>query len=459
MNKVIEPKLSVAHNFQNSQNPIYRFLCDLQFQNKRVGVQFEWGELENLNHFFPRVIYQNIILKRATWFLSRNDFQILFKKGFDAVSKWRDLFGLERFIVVNEGNQEMIIDLNSPIAVDILLHIARKTNRLKLSEFIHSNNGDHPKYNFEIIAPLFLNQKATSNRLDLFSSKEKTTRTFPPGSEWLYYKVYCGKNFSDELLATCIKPFLEENIQQYSISKWFFIRYEEDSFHLRLRFHFNDLAKMGSFIKEFNYRVHPLIKEGSISNIMIDTYQRELERYGQDKIEWTEKIFFYDSSSFLEFINLNAKESTWKYGILSIDQYLNDCGFHLKEKREFAKVVLDMMIKEPSFDHKPFRNFLKVKTRALGNELKKVLLDDESPNKLKMVLLNRSTKMKPILNSLKKEFYQRDKIDLKNPFCFLLSSYIHMSLNRIFKDKQRYNEIISYNLLKNFYDNQLWKKS
>ena len=40
------------------------------------------------------------------------------------------------------------------------------------------------------------------------------------------------------------------------------------------------------------------------------------------------------------------------------------------------------------------------------------------------------------------------------PFDYILSSYIHMSINRLFRSKQRKNEMVIYDFLNKYY---LWK--
>jgi hypothetical protein len=62
--------MSNAHNYTNNTLPVYQFLCDVQYQNKRAILQQNWGSLESEFRFLPRLTYENIILSRASWQLS-----------------------------------------------------------------------------------------------------------------------------------------------------------------------------------------------------------------------------------------------------------------------------------------------------------------------------------------------------------------------------------------------------
>ncbi len=60
-------------------------------------------------------------------------------------------------------------------------------------------------------------------------------RKFIPGSRWLYFKIYTGIKTADEVATRTLLPLLRELYEAKLIDDWFFIRYTDPDFHLRLR--------------------------------------------------------------------------------------------------------------------------------------------------------------------------------------------------------------------------------
>ncbi|HEY6957174.1 MAG TPA: lantibiotic dehydratase family protein, partial [Flavisolibacter sp.] len=79
LNKEVVPRLTTAHNYHSTTVPLYRFLCDLQFQNIRT-IGWQWGILESLP-FLPRVRYGRFIFSKARWRLTKEDMYRVVAKG------------------------------------------------------------------------------------------------------------------------------------------------------------------------------------------------------------------------------------------------------------------------------------------------------------------------------------------------------------------------------------------
>jgi hypothetical protein len=62
-------------------------------------------------------------------------------------------------------------------------------------------------------------------------------RRFPPGSEWLYAKLYTGAATADQVLRQVVRPVTEAALRCGAADGWFFIRYGDPDWHLRLRLH------------------------------------------------------------------------------------------------------------------------------------------------------------------------------------------------------------------------------
>src|SRR5262249_23292773 len=59
---------------------------------------------------------------------------------------------------------------------------------------------------------------------------------FPPGSEWLYLKLFTGTATADQVLRR-IATVLSWALTSGGADRWFFIRYGDPDWHLRLRIH------------------------------------------------------------------------------------------------------------------------------------------------------------------------------------------------------------------------------
>ena len=102
---------------------------------------------------------------------------------------------------------------------------------------------------------------------------------------------------------------MESMVQKRQIRKYFFIRYSDPEPHLRVRVQAiqrDDVPQtFGLFMEWFD----ELRQRGLLSNIVIDTYQRETERYGgPELIGKAEEYFFHDSRTVLNILRKRQVE-------------------------------------------------------------------------------------------------------------------------------------------------------
>jgi thiopeptide-type bacteriocin biosynthesis protein len=81
-------------------------------------------------------------------------------------------------------------------------------------------------------------------------------RTFLPGSEWIYFKIYTGEKTADNILVKLITPILKKLQKEQQIEKWFFIRYSDPDFHLRIRLLIHDVHQIGEIICLFHQKLN-----------------------------------------------------------------------------------------------------------------------------------------------------------------------------------------------------------
>lgn len=292
---------------------------------------------------------------------------------------------------------------------------------------------------------------------------QKTERNFILGDEWVYFKIYTGYKTADLVLTDAINPLIKELLEEKIINKWFFIRYSDPDFHLRIRFRLVDLSQIGKLISKMNSAVKPFLNNMQLSKFQTDTYNRELERYGNNTMEYSETLFFYDSEMTTEMLDLIEGDKgeivRWHFAIKVVDSFLNDFNYSENEKLELldrfqlgfgSEFGMNKRLKV-QIDRK-FRNERKTIIAILnGNETM-----DNDYAALYSLIKQRSEKNKGIIEKL---HAIKSKNQLEMDFNNLISSYIHMMLNRIFKSNPRLNELIIYSLLFRFYKSEIARKT
>lgn len=143
LNKEIIPRLSNAHNFTFNALPIYQFLCDLQTQDLRSAVSFNWGAIVNENDYLPRVKYKNIILSEAKWNIKKKDIEKIIKARDDKEileesRKWKKKINLPDYVLLADGDNELLINLNNMLCIKTLLSLVKKRPSFQLKEFLFS---------------------------------------------------------------------------------------------------------------------------------------------------------------------------------------------------------------------------------------------------------------------------------------------------------------------------------
>jgi len=94
-----------AHNYTKSVLPMYRFLCEMQYEKCSPTLSFNWGSLENMFFYFPKVqLEHNIILYPATWIFKNEEINKLIinlNSTTDSFKKYRKSLKLpEKYILL-----------------------------------------------------------------------------------------------------------------------------------------------------------------------------------------------------------------------------------------------------------------------------------------------------------------------------------------------------------------------
>src|SRR5262249_34672825 len=128
-------------------------------------------------------------------------------------------------------------------------------------------------------------------------------RRFLPGSEWLYLKVYTGSTTADAVLRSYLAPVIAQAMQRGIARRWFFLRYGDPDWHVRVRFHGEPAALTGELLPMLHAALARATDAGQVWQVALGTYEREVERYGGDEaIAIAESLFHHDSACVLGII-------------------------------------------------------------------------------------------------------------------------------------------------------------
>jgi hypothetical protein len=143
LNKRILPRMGNAHNYSNSSLPIYQFLCELQSDNKRSWIGFQWNSIHKAQTFLPRVTYQTMIISKARWNIETSVFKKLIKQenGQNSLSSWQSSLQLPDQVELVEGDNKLLINFKNNTSVNMLLHTVKNSKLFILEEFLFDEQG------------------------------------------------------------------------------------------------------------------------------------------------------------------------------------------------------------------------------------------------------------------------------------------------------------------------------
>ena len=368
------PRLTSAHNHAHGGLGVYRFLCALQHQGVAPGVIWDWGPLGHVP-FLPRVVSGRAVLSRAMWNLGEPDLAAFaLPRGaaqFHAVQQLRARLGLPRYIALADADNELLTDLDNVLCVESLAHQVRRRASARVVEFLPGPgqlavSGPQGHFTHQVVVPFVrsapqagpsepasdparspdltrsaeLIQPPQAGRPANMPARAPVERRFPPGSEWLYVKLFTGPATADQVLLL-VAPLLAASLAAGSIDSWHFVRYGDPDWHVRLRMHGPADVLLGELLPRLRDLAEPLLRTSQLWRIQLDTYEREVERYGGDlAIGYAERVFHADSEAVVaimrELPGDAGPDLRWRLALRGIDQLFRDLGLTLAQRRTIA---------------------------------------------------------------------------------------------------------------------------
>ena len=473
LNRRIVPRLTAAHNYSLRSLGLYQFLCALQSDGRTSRASWSWRPLDRAP-FLPRVTHGRLVLSPAIWNLGKEDLKRLGghtpAARFTAVQALRRALALPRFIVVADDDNELPVDLDAALSVESFVHLVKGREDARLEEMYPSPDelcahGPEGRFVHEIVVPFVRIAGASVEHPAPTHKSMEVTRSFPPGSEWLYAKLYTGVVTADRVLLDAVAPLAESAVASGAADRWFFIRYADPRDHLRVRFR-GDPARLREEV------LPPLLAigateltTGGVWKVQLDTYEREVERYGGPAgIELAEQVFCADSDAAVEILRLlesgdQANDERWRIVVIGLDALLSDFGFGLATKQAVVRRVRQAYGVEQREDS-ALRHALGDRHRTHGREIGALLAvgpDDDHPLAPGVaVLRRRSERLAPIVA----ELCARERDGRLTPgVAVLAGSFMHMHAIRVLRSAAKRNEIVIYELLLRAYAERAWRSA
>ncbi len=343
LGREVVPRLSSAHNVAAYGLGVYRFLAALQAQDGS-SVGWSWGALADAPRL-PRVRIGRAVVARASWRLDAAELRELARgarggcaDAFAAVQALRARRGLPRYVVVAAADNELSVDLDHALQVDAMVAMIGGREHAILLELWPAPGdaiarGDAGAYASELVVSFARGPAApaASTRMAAAVVGAAVTRRFAPGSRWLYAKLYGGVSSADRVLADAVGPVVREALATGAARRWFFLRYADPHPHVRLRIDGDPARLARETLPALHVAAAPLLADGALWRVQLDTYEREVERYGgRAGIELCEDIFWHDADAALAIVEQldgdAGAEARWQLALVSAERLLDALG-------------------------------------------------------------------------------------------------------------------------------------
>jgi thiopeptide-type bacteriocin biosynthesis protein len=363
-----------------------------------------------------------------------------------------------RWIALCERDNELPVDLDNVLSVETFAHMIRRRPLSTVVELLPAPDqlcasGPEGSFVHELIVP-FVRREGTAMPRGEGRPRvaPASRRVFLPGSSWLYAKLYTGTATADRVLCEVVRPLVDRLLEERTVDRWFFLRYGDPAWHLRLRLHGDSDLLRAEALPRLEEAVAPAVEGGLVRALQIDTYRREVERYGGGPgIELAERLFHADSEAVLTLVELleEAEDPRARadLAVVGADRLLVDLGLTLDERVELIRRVRRAFGREFGEDALLTRQ-LSDRHRQERSRLEALLRHDApAAEELVMrgleVLEGRSTRLAPIVEALRGVPSLRVED--------LAASFVHMFENRLLRSAARAQELVIYDILGRYY--------
>lgn len=324
----------------HAASPAVRFLLDVADEGRVLFSSFDWGPAESLP-YLPRVVAGRAVLRPARWLLGQADARADDAASFDGdLAAWRTRWGVPHMVCLTVADNRLVLDtrdarqrdvlrselagspagaplvltevwpspadhwLRGPrgahvveLSVTLLRALASPAERTATPPAVRARD-DHATARRDGTTPASVPPSSEAN--DPIARME---RLRPPGSEWLFVKLYGRPGEHDDLIGGPLREMASGAVALGLAESWYVVRYADPEPHLRVRFRGQPLGLLGHLLPHVCAWADGLVAEGRLGRFAIDTYDREVERYGgAEGMPLAEALFGHDSVAVAELL-------------------------------------------------------------------------------------------------------------------------------------------------------------
>ena len=458
LGREVIPRLTNAHNYGTSRFAIYRFLCELQHGRDRHAFGWDWDPLLDAP-FLPRVSRGNVVLALARWTVSKEELSPLAKAcasdRFRLVQELRRRRDLPRWIVLTDGDRTLPIDLEHAVSVAALVASIARREGAVLTELFPAPDelvafGPEGHFVHQLVVP-FVRRASGRPPPPGEATRQRTPvsrRAFGPGSSYLAVKLFTGVVSADDVLTDLVAPLVARARRAKTISRWFFERDASPEAHVRLVLS-GDGARLAKLLPRLDEAAAPLLADGRLRRIAIDTHERESERYGGDEgMDLAEALFEADSDAVLALLErLETAEERWHLVLRGCHDLLVDLGLDLAERLAVVERA-----HEGARTDKALEQGLGIRFREHRKALTELLAaaaDGDHPLAPGLEVLEvRSERIRPIVRALR-EHEREGRLGV--PVRDQAARYLRMHMSRLVRSDLREHGIVLHDFLRRLY--------
>ena len=451
---------TAGHMLNQTNAPaVARLLADISYDGKAQFSSFEWGPAEEFP-FLPRVEAGRVVLRPAEWRLQKGGLETDSSEAYSrSLEQWRAEWDVPRYVCLSFSDNRLVLDLDDPAQAAELkseLITLKDGSWMVVQEVVPSPEeawlpGSGGQYFSEFVVSLVLSRDARSSveakeivverRLETslvpVASPEtakdeaysQTSRLQPPGSEWLFVKLYCPKNLEDDVICDSMYTFAENGVASGFAASWFFIRYADPEPHIRLRFHGGAETLTRQLFPQVCEWANRLMSGQMCLKFQFDTYEQEIERFGGlEGMRCAEEIFAADSRTSVSLMRL-FKAKTWPHDqttflAFSVDDLLKSLGLSDEDLLRWYVRKATPGGQDVGSDYRKRKNVLRTVVAHPGQ----LFASYEGGSALASIIEERRKALAGPIRRLKE---LADAGQLEQPLDDLLGSFVHLHFNRM----------------------------